>query len=114
MATIYGNDNKLYGTPDADAIYGYGGNDYLYGDSGDDTLTGGTSNDSLEGGEGANTYVFSQGDGQDVIYNYDSDGGVDVVQFTDIPSTAVWAASSDRYNLYLYLGSGDRLQIDGG
>jgi Ca2+-binding RTX toxin-like protein len=50
-----------------DTINGLGGNDSLYGSGGNDILSGGTGNDYLSGGGGEDTFVFNQGDGQDVI-----------------------------------------------
>ncbi|WP_262296881.1 calcium-binding protein [Microvirga sesbaniae] len=53
-----GNDNKLYGSADADIINGLSGNDRLKGFAGDDTLNGGAGKDFLFGGDGADTFVF--------------------------------------------------------
>ena len=60
---IYGGegDDYLIGGAGADAIYDY------YG--GNDTLVGGAGNDYLAGGPGIDTYIYSRGDGQDVIYD---------------------------------------------
>lgn len=38
--------------------------------SGNSTLTGGAGNDTLYGGDGENVFVYSKGDGNDLIYNY--------------------------------------------
>ena len=48
-------------------IYGGAGNDSLYGMNLDDILDGGAGNDTLQGGDGADTYIFDAGFGQDVI-----------------------------------------------
>ena len=37
---------------------------------GDSTLIGGKGNDTLFGGDGKNIFVYAEGDGNDVIYNY--------------------------------------------
>ena len=84
-------DDGLYGGNRADTLNGGAGNDSLHGDIGNDVLTGGTGNDILQGDNGSDTYVFSKGDGLDVIYNYDNDGKQDFVQFTDVTSTEVLA-----------------------
>ena len=76
--TLYGNfgDDLIYGGDKADAVrgskgndtvYGEGGNDNLFGDEGNDTISGGAGNDKLEGGEGADVFIFSTGDGSDLI-----------------------------------------------
>ncbi|WP_267872151.1 calcium-binding protein, partial [Massilia niastensis] len=67
-------DNRLYGTDSAnDLMYGFGGNDDLSGAGGNDTLDGGTGNDYLQGGAGADSYVFTRGWGQDIVFNGDND-----------------------------------------
>ena len=43
------------------------GNDRIIGFSGNDILVGGQGNDILDGRLGSDTYVFSRGDGQDII-----------------------------------------------
>ena len=79
-----GND-ELHGGSGNDYLTGGVGNDSLYGDDGDDIIIGGKGDDYLVGGDGSDTYVFSKGDGNDTIYNYDySAGHNDVVKFTDI------------------------------
>ena len=67
--TLYGGtgNDTLYGNAGNDLLYGDAGNDTLEGNAGNDTLVGGTGNDRLEGGEGNDVYVFSKGDGEDVI-----------------------------------------------
>ncbi|MCI0998387.1 hypothetical protein HWD95_31285, partial [Pseudomonas corrugata] len=65
-------------------LSGGGGNDTLTAGVGDDQLEGGVGNDTLNGGQGSDLYLFSLGDGRDVInddnlsYMY---GGVDVLRF---------------------------------
>ncbi|MDO8414883.1 MAG: calcium-binding protein [Agitococcus sp.] len=108
------NNDSLYGFSSNDTLQGLGGNDYLNGDAGNDNLDGGTGNDTLyggngndtlkggvgndylQGGYGADGYLFSRGDGQDTIYNYDYDrlgSQADSIQFgsgiaeTDVTAT---------------------------
>ncbi|MFI8744760.1 calcium-binding protein [Pseudomonas sp. NPDC077186] len=54
----------------ADLLSGFAGDDLLRGGAGDDTLVGGVGNDTLEGGRGNDTYVFTAGDGQDLIRDF--------------------------------------------
>jgi Ca2+-binding RTX toxin-like protein len=125
MTTYYGdsNDNTINGSTGADFLYGLGGNDTLnglagddsiYGGDGNDRLTGGIGKDYLQGNAGADTYVFSKVDGQDEIYNYDSDNSVDVVKFTDLASTGITAIfqSAGTYNLVFQYGTGGQLTVD--
>ncbi|NNF80746.1 MAG: cadherin-like domain-containing protein [Rhizobiales bacterium] len=46
------------------------GNDTAIGSAGDDVIIGGLGNDALTGGLGADTFVFADGDGQDVITDF--------------------------------------------
>ena len=62
-----GGDDFITGSIANDLLYGDAGDDTLWGNAGNDTLYGGTGNDRLEGGEGNDVYVFSKGDGEDVI-----------------------------------------------
>ncbi|MBI3699143.1 MAG: hypothetical protein HY242_01680 [Afipia sp.] len=61
-----GNDT-LTGTASGDLMTGFGGSDTLDGGLGNDTLNGGTGADTLKGGGGNDVYVYTRGDGQDVV-----------------------------------------------
>ncbi|WP_146054491.1 beta strand repeat-containing protein, partial [Methylovulum psychrotolerans] len=92
---------------------GLGGNDILYGGTGNDTLAGGTGNDYLQGNDGLDTYVFGIGDGQDEVYNYDTDNSTDTVQFTNLALSGLTALFEDgNYGLVFQYGSGDQVTID--
>lgn len=71
-ATLDGTDRRdtLSGTNDADILRGFGGRDLLIGRGGDDLLIGGIGNDRSDGGSGNDTFVFSDGDGRDLIGNF--------------------------------------------
>ncbi|MFK7937897.1 MAG: Hint domain-containing protein [Roseovarius sp.] len=93
MADIEGdaNNNTLNGTSGQDSIQGNGGNDTIDGGSGDDTVLGGDGDDSITGGAGddvivggrgndtlsagnsspSDTFVYRDGDGSDVITDFD-------------------------------------------
>jgi Ca2+-binding RTX toxin-like protein len=91
------------------------GNDNVYGSDGSDTLNGGSGDDYLTGGDGADTYLISKTDGADSIYNYDNDGSIDTVKFTDLKSTELTALYDDGSgNLILKYGTaGNQLKIYG-
>jgi Ca2+-binding RTX toxin-like protein len=63
---VRGND-KLTGARGNDTLDGGSGNDTLLGNEGDDQLFGGRGDDDLSGGAGIDQYVFSRGDGRDLI-----------------------------------------------
>jgi len=68
-----GND-ILFGLSGRDNLFGGSGNDILFGGSGRDTLSGGTGDDILFGGRGRDTFEFAQGDGADIIADFNPGG----------------------------------------
>lgn len=70
-----GGHDRLDGGDGNDMLHGGAGNDLLLGGAGQDTLIGGRGNDTLNGGAGADVFVFTKGDGRDVINGYEK--GVD-------------------------------------
>ncbi len=66
------NDNSDRGEAAAtdagnDMMYGDAGNDTINGGAGNDTINGGAGDDDLTGGTGIDTFVFTPGNGSDVI-----------------------------------------------
>ncbi|MCK5915773.1 MAG: hypothetical protein KAG92_06510, partial [Deltaproteobacteria bacterium] len=104
---LQGDDEPDYSfgsSGNADILSGGSGDDVIHGAGGADIMIGGTGNDSLYGGGDGDTYLFSRGDGVDIIadhavfeqigYSYDRfghgdwltvtkdlDGGDDTLQF---------------------------------
>ncbi len=74
-----GGNDSIWGDAGNDTLSGGSDNDRLYGDAGNDLLKGGTGNDSLWGGDGSDTFIYSSGDGKDVILGFDSG---DLLQIT--------------------------------
>ena len=75
-------DQSLIGTSGGETLIGYVDRA--------DTIIGKAGNDTLVGYGGADTYVFSSGDGQDYIdLEYNDNPSKDVVKFTNVASTAV-------------------------
>ncbi len=87
IATVGGDDTVYGGAGDDyingsinnynETLYGNAGNDQIYGMSGSDMLQGNEGSDGLYGGSGNDTYVFNKGDGQDIIYDYHTNGSYD-------------------------------------
>ncbi len=80
----------LYGGEGDDELYGGAGKDQLFGGDGDDTIEGGERGDILTGGAGADTFVYSTGDGRDTITDF-TDGedkidlsGTGITSFDDL------------------------------
>ena len=55
--------------------------DHLCGENGDDHLTPGAGLDRLWGGSGADTFVFEEGSGLNIIYDFET--GVDRIHHAD-------------------------------
>ncbi|MBT0962389.1 calcium-binding protein [Denitromonas iodatirespirans] len=106
-----GND-YLYGGNGSDTLNGGADNDYLYGGNDDDVLTGGAGNDYLSGDAGSDTYVFGRGDGQDSVYNYDADAGVDTIALSGglLPSEVSLSRTGDSLVLSI-IGTTDKLTV---
>ena len=82
------NADWIYGGAGNDSILGNAGNDNLFGDAGNDSLRGGAGNDTLRGGKGDDhlwgdagndIFLYSNGDGKDVIHGFDKG---DLLQIT--------------------------------
>jgi len=108
-------DDMIYGSSAADAIAGANGDDTIFGLGGNDSLQGNAGSDHLEGGAGNDIYLFSRGDGQDVIV--DSDGTADAIEFGAGvgPADILVTQSRDGSQLILALKDSDnRITIDHG
>ena len=64
-----GND-LIAGQRGDDLLNGDAGDDRIYGGSGSDTISGGSGNDFVYGGWGKDVFVFSQGDGNNVVGDF--------------------------------------------
>lgn len=73
-------DDELSGGDGNDILNGGNGNDLVDGDEGDDIIQGGTGNDNLYGGAGADIFLFSSGDGADIINDFED--GFDQIDLT--------------------------------
>jgi Ca2+-binding RTX toxin-like protein len=69
-----GNDVLTANAADATWLGGGAGNDTLNGSNAADALHGAAGNDSLNGGTGDDIYIFSRGDGKDVLNDSGSAG----------------------------------------
>ena len=114
--TLYGNDGNdtLFGDAGDDSLYGNDGDDTLHGDDGNDTLIGGAGNDRLEGGyDGADTYVFTKGHGQDIVDDFAEylADGFDTLRFEGaVSSDAIFTRSGHDLVVKAY-GGEDQVRI---
>ena len=89
-----------------DTIRGNETPNLLFGNAGDDILRAGGDNDINRGGAGADTYIWSLGDGRDLIRE-EGNGGIDSVEFYD-PSGSIDSLEDD----FVFRRFGDNLRID--
>ena len=109
--TIVEQLTAIRGTAEADSLAGTAYSDRLYGLEGDDTLSGSADDDTLRGGAGFDQYQFNAGDGNDTIFDPDSDG---VVNFGVgiAPQSVVTTRTGDDLVLTVS-GTADRVAVPG-
>ena len=100
--TITGNDSDNY-------LIGGKGKDCLTGGAGNDSLWGGSGNDTLIGGEGADIFVYTAGEGKDLIGDYNFDDG-DLLQILDKHGNEI----SNPIKKWTFKGDDLTLSINGG
>lgn len=95
---LTGNDenNWLNGNSGDNVLRDGAGNDRLQGGGGDDTLIGGAGNDNLFGDGGIDTFVFVNGDGSDVIWDFEASEIIDLsgTSAADFASLDIFDAAS--------------------
>lgn len=98
-------DENLYGREGADTIAGYGG---------DDILVGGEGLDLLYGGDGNDIYIWSSGDGYDVIDDTGASlSDVDTLVLTDVDqaNAALYRDGSDTDLKILVAGTNEIITV---
>lgn len=91
---------------------GRGGRDTITGSSGNDVIAGGAGNDVLSGGAGNDSYLFSAGDGRDVIRNDDANpGSLDILRVEDVDHDQLWLSRKRKHLVVSVAGSADRVLI---
>lgn len=95
--------NKFFASDDRDEYYiqALGGNDTVGGNDGNDSIVGGEGNDSLAGGAGEDYFIYAEGDGKDVITDYEEG---DVIQITRGDISKV--STDSKGNVVFTIGSG--------
>lgn len=89
-----------------DHFHGEAGADRIYGRRGDDVLDGGEGDDFLDGGAGADAFVFSAGDGHDVIADFAVEDVLDLTGLGLADRTEIDAAASETADGTLVLEFG--------
>ena len=86
-------DDNLDGGRDNDLLIGGEGDDSLDGGRGSDLLYGGTGDDTITGGDGSDAFLFREGDGDDVITDFQK--GTDTI-YIETGSTDGYEVSYDE------------------
>ncbi|WP_203228012.1 Hint domain-containing protein [Roseovarius dicentrarchi] len=77
-------DDTLGGDVGDDTLDGGAGNDELWGDEGADQLTGGAGNDTMSGGAGGDTFIIRDGNGHDIVTDFDVELDILAFDMTEI------------------------------
>lgn len=98
--------DTLLGGAKADKLYGEKGNDYIWGDAGKDRMWG---------GPGSDTFQFQEGDGKDVIVDFDAKGGGKKQDYIALyeGETFTARAVNKGHDTLLDFGDGDTLTLLG-
>ena len=106
---------NVTGSQQDDMITGDENDNVLIGNGGNDTLIGGTGDDSLTGGIGNDRFEFNEGDGADVITDFDTEQ--EVIQLTNVVLSAEEAAElaidDGEGNTVIDFGNGDQITLNG-
>ncbi|MDF2233724.1 calcium-binding protein [Albimonas sp. CAU 1670] len=108
-----GGKDKVLGGAGGDLLLGGAGNDRMKGGGGGDEIVGGAGRDKLAGGGGGDRFRFAQGDGKDLLLDWQDgrdrivfDGGAD--RFKDLE-----IRDKGKAALVDYGGKGDLLKLKG-
>ncbi|MCZ8233760.1 MAG: matrixin family metalloprotease [Inhella sp.] len=110
-------DDNLFGGGGDDYLKGGAGRDLMWGDVGEtadgaDILEGGAGNDQMFGGAFSDTYVFSVGDGQDLISDNGGDGSRNAIVFK-FGSSEVRSLVREGSDLLINYGTTDQVRVSG-
>ncbi len=89
------------------------GDDVIDGSYSSDTITGGLGNDQLDGYDGSDSYIYSLGDGSDVITDRDySTSSIDKLVLRGVAATEVVAIQGENSSLVLSMPDGGTVTIN--
>jgi Ca2+-binding RTX toxin-like protein len=103
-------DDVIIGTDGGNWLRGFNGNDLLAGGKGDE--------DGLLGGEGIDTFVFSRGDGFDIVQDFEQGETLDLRgfgfgSFDEMSEGIVAQTYQGVESTFIYFGFGDVLVLQG-
>ena len=109
---LQGKD-KIFGSSADDLLQGENGRDRIIGGKGADWIYGDGGNDKLTGGKGSDNFYFYEGDGHDVITDFDAKGGGKKQDYLGIEPSHTFEQTHTRNGLLLEFESGDTLLLLG-
>ncbi|MEB3280101.1 MAG: pre-peptidase C-terminal domain-containing protein [Lyngbya sp.] len=109
-------DDQIGGKAGNDLLSGDAGDDEIWGDDGDDTIMGVTGNDTLtgddfSGGSGSDLFVFGNGDGTDLITDFDITEDMIGLVEGELTFDQIAIASSDMGAMISVIESGETLAV---
>lgn len=114
-----GQFDRIWGGEGNDLIDGAGGGDALRGGAGFDTILGGAGDDTLRGDFNADIFVFRDGDGSDVIEDFDASNGFEKIDLTGLSAITDFAdlaanhLSQDGPDAIITSGTGEVIRLTG-
>jgi Ca2+-binding RTX toxin-like protein len=126
--TVNGGDGNdfVFGDAGSDQLSGGTGDDKVFGGAGDDTVAGGEGNDQLRTGKGMDLVIFNEGDGRDLVLDFDhnfdrvqlgvSIGTNSIDDFDELQSLIASGdidVSTGRHSLMLTFDNGDSVTLRG-
>jgi Ca2+-binding RTX toxin-like protein len=107
-------DNRIAGNAGSNPLFGRGGADTILGGAGADSITGGTGSDQLTGGIGADRFIFTRGDGSDVVTDFGAGGEHDVLDLSGFYAAGLTATLSQvTTGVNVSFTSGDQILLQG-
>lgn len=90
---LWGNDGNDFINSGLgnDSVYGGNGNDTISTSNGNDVLKGGRGNDMLTGGNWSDTFIFEDGDGDDIITDF-GNGSSEIIDLSEVSSLGNFGA----------------------
>ncbi|MCZ4254668.1 Ig-like domain-containing protein [Sulfitobacter sp. G21635-S1] len=115
-----GND-RLWGGTGNDDLSGGADNDLVQGGAGFDRIDGGTGDDTLIGNFNADTFVFTDGHGNDTITDFDATNDLETIDFSNLSTINTLAdllgvggaASQSGANVLIDTGDGNTITLLG-
>jgi Ca2+-binding RTX toxin-like protein len=93
-------------------LKGGSGNDQLRSVNRNDVLVGGAGNDDLNGGYGSDTYVYTLGDGNDVIEEFNSGTNVNILRLVGLNANDVTYSHESNDSLKIHVAAtGETIEV---